>query len=142
VAVGEVILIKPGEKVPLDGEILAGNSQLDSSVLTGESVPISASPGDTVMAGQINQAGAITVRVSRPFSESSISRVMDLVENATARKAKTEKFITTFARYYTPAVVLIAASIAFFRRLIPNTHSPPSKLASILPPLDKRSSTL
>jgi Cd2+/Zn2+-exporting ATPase len=113
VDVGQIILIKPGEKVPLDGEILTGNSQLDSSVLTGEFVPKTANPGDKVLAGQINKSGAITVRVSRLFSESSISKVMDLVENATARKAKTEKFITKFARYYTPAVVLIAACIAF-----------------------------
>jgi Cd2+/Zn2+-exporting ATPase len=113
VGVGDQILIKPGEKIPLDGKILTGNSQLDSSALTGEFVPVSAKPGDSVMAGQINKSGALTVRVSRPFNESSIAKIMDLVENATARKAKTEKFITTFARYYTPAVVLIAASIAF-----------------------------
>ncbi len=113
VEVDDLILVKPGEKVPLDGEILTGNSQLDSSALTGEFMPVTAGPGDLVMAGQINKTGALTVRVSRPYSESSISKVMDLVENATARKAKTEKFITTFARYYTPAVVLIAACIAF-----------------------------
>jgi Cd2+/Zn2+-exporting ATPase len=113
VGVGDIILIKPGEKVPLDGEILTGNSQLDSSALTGEFMPVTAKPGDTVLAGQINKSGALTVQVSRPFRESSISKVMDLVENATARKAKTEKFITTFARYYTPAVVFIAAGIAF-----------------------------
>jgi Cd2+/Zn2+-exporting ATPase len=113
VVVGDQILIKPGEKIPLDGKILSGNSQLDSSALTGEFVPVSANPGDTVLAGQINKSGALTVRVSRPFNESSISKIMDLVENATARKAKTEKFITIFARYYTPAVVLIAACIAF-----------------------------
>jgi Cd2+/Zn2+-exporting ATPase len=118
VGVGDLILIKPGEKVPLDGKILTGNSQLDSSALTGEFVPVTAKPGDTVLAGQINNSGALTVRVSRPFSESSISRVMDLVENATARKAKTEKFITTFARYYTPAVVLIAASIALIPPIV------------------------
>jgi Cd2+/Zn2+-exporting ATPase len=113
VGVGDQILIKPGEKIPLDGKILTGNSQLDSSALTGEFVPVSAKPGDTVLAGQINKSGALTVRVSRPLNESSIAKIMDLVENATARKAKTEKFITTFARYYTPAVVLIAACIAF-----------------------------
>jgi Cd2+/Zn2+-exporting ATPase len=113
VGVGDQILIKPGEKIPLDGKILSGNSQLDSSALTGEFVPLSAKPGDTVLAGQINKSGALTVRVSRPFGESSISKIMDLVENATARKAKTEKFITIFARYYTPVVVLIAACIAF-----------------------------
>jgi len=112
VGVDDLILIKPGEKVPLDGEILTGYSQLDSSALTGEFMPVSVKPGDTVLAGQINKSGALTVRVLRPFSESSISKVMDLVENATARKAKTEKFITTFARYYTPAVVMIAAGIA------------------------------
>jgi len=113
VGVGELILVRPGEKVPLDGEILTGNSQLDSSALTGESVPVTAGPGNSVMAGQINKTGALTIRVSKPFCESSISKVMELVENATARKARTEKFITTFARYYTPAVVLIAACIAF-----------------------------
>ena len=98
VSVGDIILIRPGEKVPLDGKILTGNSQLDSSALTGEFRPVTAKPGSSVLAGQINQSGALTVQVSRPFSESSISRVMDLVENATARKANTEKFITTFAR--------------------------------------------
>ena len=113
VGVGELILVKPGEKVPLDGEILTGNSQLDSSALTGEFVPLTAGPGNSVMAGQINKTGALTIRVTRPFSESSISKVMELVENATAKKARTEKFITTFARYYTPAVVLMAACIAF-----------------------------
>jgi len=118
VAVGDVLLIKPGDKVPLDGEILTGNSQVDSSALTGEFMPVSVRPGLTVMAGQINKSAALTVRVSRPFSESSIAKVMDLVENATARKAKTEKFITTFARYYTPAVVMIAAGIAFIPPII------------------------
>ena len=113
VEVGDNILVNPGENVPLVGDVLSGGSQLDSSALTGEFVPVTAGPGDAVMAGQINQLGALLVKVSRPFSESSIARVMDLVENATARKAKTEKFITTFARYYTPVVVLIAAGIAF-----------------------------
>ena len=112
VGVGDTILIKPGEKVPLDGIILSGNSQLDSSALTGEFRPVTANPADTVLAGQINNSGALTVQVSRLFGDSSISKVMSLVENATARKAKTEKFITKFARYYTPAVVLIAAGIA------------------------------
>ncbi len=118
VAVGDLLLIKPGEKVPLDGKVITGNSQVDSSALTGEFKPLTARPGDTVLAGQINKSGALTVRVSRPFSESSIAKVMNLVENATARKAKTEKFITTFARYYTPAVVMIAAGIAFLPPII------------------------
>ena len=118
VQVGDLISVKPGEKIPLDGEVMDGISQLDTSALTGEFVPVSAKPGNTVMAGQISKTGALTIRVNRPFKESSIAKMMELVENATARKAKTEKFITTFARYYTPAVVLIAASIAFLPPLI------------------------
>lgn len=118
VNVGDEILIKPGEKVPLDGKILAGQSQLDTSPITGEFKPTSAAPGDEVMAGQINKTGALTVRVTRRFSESSITKVMDLVENAAARKAHTEKFITTFARYYTPAVVFIAAVVATIPPLV------------------------
>jgi Cd2+/Zn2+-exporting ATPase len=91
---------------------------MDSSALTGESVPVAVKAGDRVMAGQINQTGALTIKVTRPFKESSIAKVLDLVENATARKAKTEKFITSFARYYTPAVVLMAAMVAFVPPLI------------------------
>jgi Zn2+/Cd2+-exporting ATPase len=113
VRVGALLLVKPGEKVPLDGEVVEGTSQMDTSALTGESVPVLAKLGDMLMAGTVSKTGALTVKVTRPFRESSIAKVMDLVENATARKAKTEKFITTFARYYTPAVVLIAACIAF-----------------------------
>ncbi len=118
VKVGDIIVVKPGEKVPLDGEIIDGQSQLDTSALTGEPVPISAEPGDHVMAGQINKSGALTILVTRLFVETSIARVMDLVENATARKARTEKFITQFARYYTPAVVIIAGFIAFIPPLV------------------------
>ena len=111
-------MVKPGQKIPLDGNVLEGQSHLDTSALTGEPVPLSVKPGDPVMAGQISTTGALTVEVTRPFRESSIARVMDLVENATARKARTEKFITTFARYYTPAVVFIAAAIAFLPPLL------------------------
>jgi len=118
VKVGAIIVVKPGEKIPLDGDIIEGRSQLDTSALTGEPLPISAEPGGHVMAGQINKTGALTILVTRMFRETSIARVMDLVENATARKAKTEKFITTFARYYTPAVVIIAALIAFVPPLV------------------------
>jgi Cd2+/Zn2+-exporting ATPase len=113
VNIGDFIMVKPGEKIPLDGNVIEGTSQIDTSVLTGESIPVLATAGDTVMAGTICKTGALTVKVTRPFNESSVAKVMDLVENATARKAKTEKFITTFARYYTPVVVLIAACIAF-----------------------------
>ena len=118
VQVGEVIVVKPGQKIPLDGQVLEGRSQIDTSALTGESVPVSAHAGDPVMAGQISRTGALTVQVTRPFNESSIARVMDLVENASARKARTEKFITRFARYYTPAVVLVAAGVAFLPPLL------------------------
>ena len=118
VKVGDIIVVKPGQKIPLDGDVLEGQSHLDTSALTGESVPVTVNPGDPVMAGQISNTGALTVKVTRPFRESSIARVMDLVENASARKAKTEKFITTFARYYTPAVVVIAAGIAFLPPLL------------------------
>ena len=118
VAVGDILVVKPGQKIPLDGNVLEGQSHLDTSALTGEPVPLSVKPGDPVMAGQISTTGALTVEVSRPFRESSIARVMDLVENATARKARTEKFITTFARYYTPAVVMIAAAIALLPPLL------------------------
>jgi len=118
VAVGDIIVVKPGQKIPLDGNVREGQSHLDTSALTGEPVPLSVKPGDPVMAGQISTTGALTVEVSRPFRESSIARVMDLVENATARKARTEKFITTFARYYTPAVVMIAAAIALLPPLL------------------------
>ena len=118
VKVGDIIVVKPGEKIPLDGDIIEGLSQLDTSALTGEPLPVSAGPGSQVLAGQINKTGALTILVTRRFSETSIARVMDLVENATARKAKTENFITTFARYYTPAVVLVAGMIAFVPPLV------------------------
>lgn len=118
VKVGDIILVKPGEKVALDGTVIEGTSQVDTSPLTGEPVPVSKRPGDTVLAGSINQASALTVRVTKPFEASSIAHVLELVERATARKAATEKFITTFARYYTPAVVVIAAGVALIPPLL------------------------
>lgn len=118
VRVGDIVIIKPGEKVPLDGEVVAGRSQLDTTALTGEPVPIGAWLGTKVMAGQVNLMDALTVRVTKPFRESSISKVLELVENAAARKANTEKFITTFARYYTPIVVSIAFCIAIIPPLM------------------------
>jgi len=111
VAIGRQIMVRPGEKIPLDGEVVEGNSQLDSSALSGESLPVAVTPGSPVMAGQINKTGALRIRVTKLFGDSSIAKVLELVENATARKARTEKFITTFARYYTPAVVLLAVCI-------------------------------
>lgn len=113
VEAGQEIVVRPGERVPLDGEVVKGSSYLDTSALTGESVPRKAEVGDTVLSGMINTSGVLTVRVLREYAESSIQKILDLVENAGSRKAKTEKFITTFARYYTPGVVLVALGIAF-----------------------------
>lgn len=118
VSVGEIILVRPGERVPLDGEVIEGKSFIDTSALTGESVPVRVSPGDSVLAGMVNTSGLLTVKVTRRFSESSLAKILHLVENAATRKAPTEKFITKFARYYTPAVVLAAAALAFLPPLI------------------------
>lgn len=112
VEVGKIILVKPGEKIPLDGEIIEGNSFIDTSALTGESVPRSANMGDTVLAGTINQTGVLVLRVTKRFAESSVAKILDLVENASSKKAETEKFISRFARYYTPAVVFISLAVA------------------------------
>jgi cation transport ATPase len=97
--------------VPLDGEIIEGSSQLDTSALTGESVPRTVNVGETVLAGTINQTGVLTVTVTKLFGESSIARILDLVENASAKKAETEKFITKFARRYTPIAEIAAHGI-------------------------------
>ncbi len=112
VKVGDIIVVKPGEKVPLDGEILDGSAQVDTSALTGESVPRTVGVGETILAGMINQTGALTVKVTKLFGESSIARILDLVENASSKKAATEKFITKFARQYTPIVVVASLAIA------------------------------
>lgn len=118
VMVGQEILVRPGEKIPLDGEVVHGKSFLDTSALTGESVPRQVGVGDTVLAGMINTSGVLNVRVTREFADSSVQKILDLVENAGTRKAKTEKFITTFARYYTPAVVVAALGIALIPPLL------------------------
>ncbi len=118
VQVGQLILVRPGERVPLDGEVLKGSSFVDTSALTGESVPRNVGEGDAVLAGMVNSSGVLTVRVTRPYAESSIQKILDLVENASARKARTEKFITTFSRYYTPGVVVIALGIAILPPLL------------------------
>lgn len=118
VQVGQQILVRPGERVPLDGEVLNGSSFVDTSALTGESVPRKVEVGDTVLSGMVNSSGVLTVRVTRPYAESSVQKILDLVENASARKARTEKFITTFSRYYTPGVVLIALGIAIIPPLL------------------------
>lgn len=118
VAIGDEIIVRPGERIPLDGEVIEGSTYVDTSALTGESVPRSATVGDTVLAGTMNTRGLIAVRVTRPFGESSIAKVMQLVEQAAARKAPTERAITTFSRYYTPAVVGLAALVAVVPPLV------------------------
>jgi Cd2+/Zn2+-exporting ATPase len=112
VETGEIIIIKPGEKIPLDGIITDGVSTLDARSLTGESMPRAVREGDTALSGCVNQSGLLTMRVSKPFSESTVSKILDLIENAAAKKAPTENFITVFAKYYTPAVVALAFLIA------------------------------
>ena len=112
VAVGDVIVVKPGERVPLDGVVLEGSSTLNTAALTGESLPREVSPGGDVVSGCINLSGVLRVQVTKAFEESTVSRILELVENASSRKAKAEAFITKFARYYTPAVVIAAALLA------------------------------
>ena len=118
VEVGDIIVIRPGEKVPLDGVILSGDSFLDTSALTGESVPQKVLPGDEIFSGCINGSGILRVRVTKEFDDSTVAQILELVENASVRKAKIENFITRFAKYYTPAVVAAAAAIAVFPPLV------------------------
>ncbi len=118
VEVGQLIIIKPGEKVPLDGDIVEGSSFVDASALTGESVPRKVEPGEKVLAGMINNQGLLTVKVAKPFKDSSVARILNLVEKANERKAPTEQFITRFSNYYTPAVVGIAVLIALVPPLL------------------------
>lgn len=121
VSIDDIILIKPGEKVPLDGIILDGNSMVDTSDLTGESLPREVIKGGTVLAGFINQNGVLTVKVTKTFSESAVSKILDLVQNASSKKAQTENFITKFAKYYTPAVTFAAVLLAVIPPIvIPN----------------------
>ncbi len=118
VPVGAYIIVKPGERVPLDGRITEGRSMLDTSALTGESAPREANAGDEILAGFINNSGAITVEVSKEFGESTVSKILDMVENASSKKSHTENFITKFARYYTPVVVFSALALAFVPPLV------------------------
>lgn len=112
VKIGEVIVVKPGEKIPLDGKIIEGKSMLDTSSLTGESLPKEVTLGDEVLSGCINQNGLLTIEVTKKFGESTVSKILDLVENASSKKSKSENFIRKFARYYTPTVVIIAIVLA------------------------------
>ena len=118
VKIGEIIVIKPGEKVPLDGVIVEGKTLLDTKTLTGESIPREAVEGDNVLSGCINLNGVIKIKVTKEFGESTVSKILDLVENASSKKSKSENFITKFAKYYTPVVVIIALILAIVPPLV------------------------
>ena len=121
VNIGEIILIKPGEKIPLDGIVVEGNSFLNTLALTGESMPRSVTEGDEVLSGCINNEGILKVKVTKEFGESTVSKILDLVENASSRKSKSENFISKFAKYYTPIVVIIAILLALIPPLLTDT---------------------
>ena len=112
VKIDDIIMIKPGERVPLDGVIVSGDTSVDSSALTGESMPVNKRIGDEILAGCINNTNVIEVKVTHEFEESTVARILELVQNASSKKASTEKFITKFARYYTPIVVICALALA------------------------------
>jgi len=112
VEVGETIVIKAGERIPLDGVVVEGASALDTAALTGEALPRDVTPGDSVVSGCVNLSGLLRVRVTKPFEQSTVAKILDLVENSSSKKAKAEHFITKFARYYTPAVVFSAVALA------------------------------
>ena len=113
VLVGDEIIIRPGERIPLDAVVIVGSSMVDTSSLTGEAVPRDVAVGSELLSGCINLSGLLTARVTKEFGDSTVSKILDLVENATAKKSKSENFITKFARVYTPAVVILAAMLAF-----------------------------
>ncbi len=118
VEIGSIIVVQPGEKVPLDGVVLEGSSSLDTSALTGESVPRDIAAGETVISGCINMTGVLKVRTTKEFGESTVSKILELVENASSRKSKSENFISKFARVYTPAVCYAALALAFLPPLV------------------------
>lgn len=118
VQIGDIIVVKPGERIPLDGTILKGSSALDTSALTGESMPREVEPGMEVISGCINQTGILTIQTTKEFGESTVAKILDLVENASDKKGRTENFITRFARYYTPSVVFAALALAILPPLI------------------------
>ncbi len=118
VEVGSIIIVKPGERIPLDGNVIEGKSMVDTSALTGESVPREITEGKEALAGYINKSGVLTIEVTKEFGETTVSKILDLVQNASSRKAPTENFITKFAKYYTPIVVFSAIVLAFLPPLI------------------------
>ena len=118
VKIGDTIVVKPGEKIPLDGHIIEGKTTLDTKALTGESLPREVTEGEDVLSGCINLDGLIKIEVTKEYGESTVSKILDLVENASSKKSKSENFITKFAKYYTPIVVLIALILAIFPPLL------------------------
>ena len=118
VSIGDYIVVKPGEKIPLDGIVIKGSSLVDTSALTGESVPREVKKGADILSGCINKTGLLTIKVTKEFDESTVSKILELVENASSKKAKAENFITKFARYYTPIVVIAAICLAFLPPLL------------------------
>jgi Cd2+/Zn2+-exporting ATPase len=118
VSIGEIIVVKPGEKVPLDGKVIEGYSMVDTSALTGESVPREVIVGDSILGGVINKNGLLTIEVEKEFGDSTVAKILDLVQNASSKKAPTEDFITKFARYYTPVVVFAAIALAIIPPII------------------------
>ena len=118
VKVGDIIIVKPGEKIPLDGKIIYGKTDLDTKALTGESLPKEVKVNDEVLSGCINLNGMIKVEVQKEFGESTVSKILDLVQNASSKKSKSENFITKFAKYYTQIVVIIAAIIAIIPTVV------------------------
>ena len=118
IKIGDIIIVKPGEKVPLDGIVIEGSSMLDTKALTGESIPKKAIVGAEVLSGCINKEGILKIKVTKEFEESTVSKILDLVENASSKKSKSENFITKFAEFYTPIVVIIAVILAIIPPLI------------------------
>ncbi len=118
VKIGDIIVVKPGERIPLDGTVIEGKSMIDTSSLTGESVPRNVSINDEVLSGCINQNGLLIIKVNKEFGESTVNKILDLVENASSKKSKSENFITKFAKYYTPIVVIIAVILAIVPPLV------------------------
>ena len=118
ISIGDKILVRPGEKIPLDGVVIEGETMIDTAMLTGEPVPRKIKVGEMALSGCINQSGTITVEVKKEFQDSTVSKILELVENASSKKAKSENFITRFARYYTPFVVISALLLAFLPPII------------------------
>ena len=116
--IGTVIVVKPGERIPLDGVVVEGSSMVDTAALTGESVPRKAQTGDAIISGCVNGSGTLKVKVTKAFEDSTVSKILELVENATSKKAKVENFITRFAKYYTPVVTIAAVILAIVPPLI------------------------